>query len=45
MDELKPGKVYILIKDESGEDYLYPAASFVLLDVPQEVRQSLLRAA
>ncbi len=31
--------------DESGEDYLYPAASFVLLDVPQEVRQSLLRAA
>ncbi len=31
--------------DESNEDYLYPAAWFVLLDVPQEVRQSLLRAA
>ncbi len=30
--------------DESGEDYLFPAKMFVLLNLPQEVRASLLRA-
>lgn len=33
------------VVDESGEDYLYPADYFVLLDLPQEVTESLLRAA
>jgi hypothetical protein len=34
----------IRIVDESGEDYLYPAAWFVAMDVPQPVRASLLKA-
>jgi hypothetical protein len=32
------------IVDESGEDYLYPAKDFIVIDVPAEVRGSLLRA-
>lgn len=32
------------IIDESGEDYLYPAAYFVLLEVPVQVERALLRA-
>lgn len=31
--------------DESGEDYLYPMDYFVLVELPQAVEQSLLRAA
>ncbi len=30
--------------DESGEDYLYPAKRFVIVDVPQASRGKLLRA-
>lgn len=33
------------IVDESGEDYLYPAEWFVVIDVPQRVEQSLLKMA
>ena len=33
------------VVDESGEDYLYPAAYFVLIELPQAVEKSLLRAA
>ena len=33
------------IVDESGEDYLYPAERFVLLDLPQAVEKSLLQSA
>ena len=29
---------------ESGEDYLYPPKNFVIIDVPAELRGSLLRA-
>ncbi|MFQ5651180.1 MAG: hypothetical protein ACE5IY_14670 [bacterium] len=29
--------------DESGEDYLYPAEYFVLMEVPQELERSLLQ--
>jgi hypothetical protein len=32
------------VVDESGEDYLYPAAWFVALDVPKAVQDSLLKA-
>jgi hypothetical protein len=32
------------IMDESGEDYLYPSKNFIIIDVPEEVRGSLLRA-
>jgi hypothetical protein len=31
--------------DESGEDYLYPAEYFVVVDLPQAVEKSLLQAA
>jgi len=31
--------------DESGEDYLYPADYFVVVELPKEVTKSLLRAA
>lgn len=33
------------VVDESGEDYLYPADYFVLIELPQAVKRSLLRAA
>lgn len=32
----------IRIIDESGEDYLYPANYFVVIDVPQMLKDSLL---
>ena len=31
--------------DESGEDYLYPAEWFVLVELPEAVEQSLLHVA
>ncbi len=34
----------VRIVDESGEDYLYPAEWFIVIDVPQEVEAALLRA-
>lgn len=34
----------IRVVDESGEDYLYPAAWFVPIDVPEAVEESLLHA-
>ena len=36
---------YLRIIDESGEDYLYPAAYFVPIDLPQFVQEALLKAA
>lgn len=33
------------VVDESGEDYLYPADYFVLLELPQAVEKSLLQNA
>jgi len=33
------------VVDQRGEDYLYPADYFVMVELPQEVRKSLLRAA
>jgi len=32
------------IIDETGEDYLYPSAWFISIDVPDAVQQSVLRA-
>ena len=31
---------YLRVIDETGEDYLYPAAYFVLIDVPREAKQA-----
>ena len=33
------------IVDESGEDYLYAAERFILLELPQAVEKSLLQSA
>ena len=33
------------IVDESGEDYLYPAERFILLELPQALEKSLLQSA
>ncbi len=33
----------IRIVDESGEDYLYPAEWFVVIDVPRKVETSVLQ--
>lgn len=32
---------YLRILDESGDDYLYPATYFILLDLPREARKAL----
>ena len=34
----------IRVIDESGEDYLYPASFFVIIEVPQEVEHAILHA-
>lgn len=36
---------YIRIIDESGEDYLYPANYFYEIELAQNIRENLLRAA
>ena len=33
------------IIDESGEDYLYPASSFISIQLPKEVEAAVIRAA
>ena len=35
----------IRVVDESGEDYLYPAEDFVVVELPRSVEKSILRAA
>ena len=35
----------VRVIDESGEDYLYPAESFVSLTLPQQIRKAVLQAA
>ena len=42
-DALANGDLRIV--DESGEDYLFPAAAFVAISLPERVRSSLRRAA
>ena len=39
-DESAAKSNYLRIVDETGEDYLYPDAYFVLIDVPQKVEQA-----
>jgi hypothetical protein len=38
-DAAKEG--YLRIVDESGEDYLYPESSFILVDLSQEAQNAL----
>jgi hypothetical protein len=35
----------VRVIDESGEDYLYPASYFVVVQIPQSAEKALLRAA
>ena len=42
-DENAEKSNYIRIVDNEGEDYLYPANYFILMDFPMEVEQALLR--
>lgn len=42
-DAARDGDVRVV--DESGDDYLYPAAWFVPVELPRRVRTSLLRTA
>ena len=44
-DESAARSNYIRVIDETGEDYLYPAECFVLIDVPPEVAKALMTAA
>lgn len=41
-DERAAGNDYIRVIDETGEDYLYPAKYFVLVEVPQQAAESML---
>ena len=43
-DESAAKSRYLRVIDNEGEDYLYPAAYFVLVDFPPAVEQALLQA-
>ncbi len=40
-DEVSQQRGLLRIVDESGEDYLYPAKLFAIVDLPESVRQAL----
>ncbi|HZW31681.1 MAG TPA: hypothetical protein VFF52_13290 [Isosphaeraceae bacterium] len=42
LEAAKDGDIRVV--DESGEDYLYSARDFIVIDVPAAVRGSLMRA-
>jgi len=44
-DESAAKSDYIRVIDNEGEDYLYPASYFILVDFPPAVRRALLRSA
>lgn len=43
-DESAAKSQYIRVIDDEGEDYLYPASYFVLVDFPPAVEQAVLQA-
>jgi hypothetical protein len=43
-DESGARSNYLRIVDETGEDYLYPADLFVLIEVPAEAQKALMQA-
>ena len=43
-DESAARSDYVRVIDNEGEDYLYPAKYFVIVDLPREVERALLRA-
>ncbi len=44
-DESAARNGYVRVIDETGEDYLYPAALFVPVEVPPEAAEALFLAA
>jgi hypothetical protein len=44
-DEFAAKQHLIRVVDESGEDYLYPDTYFVVVDLPQAIKDALLHAA
>jgi hypothetical protein len=44
-DEVARDDNLIRIINESGEDYLYPDAYFLAVDLPQPIKDAILRAA
>ena len=44
-DEKAEAEGHIRIVDESGEDYLYPADYFMLVELPPAIQEALARAA
>ena len=42
-DALAANRGHLRVVDDSGEDYLYPAESFVLLDLPREAEGAFPR--
>jgi hypothetical protein len=43
-DESAARSDYVRVIDNEGEDYLYPAKYFVIVDLPREVERAFLRA-
>jgi hypothetical protein len=43
-DESAARSNYIRVVDETGEDYLYPAELFVIIDVPAEAQKAFMQA-
>jgi len=44
-DESAARSDYIRVIDETGEDYLYPAAYFVFVEIPSDAAKTLMLAA
>lgn len=44
-DEAAQKRGLLRVIDESGEDYLYPATLFALIDLPKDVQEALHLAA
>ena len=42
-DESAAKSNYVRVIDNEGEDYLYPADYFILVDFPREIERALLR--
>ena len=42
-DESADKSDYVRVIDNEGEDYLYPAKYFILLDLPSEVQRALVK--
>ena len=43
-DESAARSQYVRVIDNEGDDYLYPADSFIFMEFPQEVTRALLQA-